>query len=250
MFIAFAYKKRSLEAETTKLNKIGFITKSSDVIFPLRNHLARKRLSYILKFSHKFLPLPPGFDRDNVKIFFLENYQTPDLFNVGLSSIVRNDVDYFSRPIKLPIFEPIDNQTRNNRWLALKSMATKGDLLFTYDNNSIVSKIISFVDRGPWSHSAVCTGEGTIIEAIASGVCERPIEVYAESMYRVGLYRVRYGLPDTDKGLKIARSELGTPYGYMKAALIGVQKFFRLMRSVPTPNDLAILPELELLIYV
>ena len=153
-------------------------------------------------------------------------------------------------PVKLPRLEPIDKQSRYYRWIALKSLASKGDLLFTFDTASLFSKIISLVDSGPWSLYAIYTGAGTVIEAIASGVCERSIDIYADSRYLLGLYRLRSDLQDQDNTVESDRSKIGQPHSYRKAAIVGVQKLLRLPPSFPTPNDLAIHPEIELLNYV
>ena len=153
-------------------------------------------------------------------------------------------------PVKLPRLEPIDKQSRFYRWIALKSLASKGDLLFTFDTANLFSKIISLVDSGPWSHCAIYTGAGTVIEAIASGVCERSIDIYADSRYRLGLYRLRSDLQDQDNTVESDRSIIGQPYCYRKAVVVGVKKLLRLPRSFPTPNDFAIHPEIELLNYV
>ena len=87
--------------------------------------------------------------KDNVEKFFVENFQTLDLFNLGLRSILQNDVAYFALPIKLPRLEPIDKQSRDDCWIGLKSLASKGDLLFTFDTASFFSRIVSLVDNGP-----------------------------------------------------------------------------------------------------
>lgn len=250
MLITFADNDRTQKADSTGFNKIGYITQSQQVIFPWRNRLIKKPLSVIEKTPHKRFPVPEVFGADNVEKFFVENFQTLDLFNLGLSSILQTDVAYFALPIKLPRLEPIDKQSRYNRWIALKSLASKGDLLFTFDTASLFSKIISLVDSGPWSHCAIYTGAGTVIEAITAGVCERSIDVYVDSRYRVGLYRLRSDLPDQDNTVEFDRSIIGQPYSYRKAAVVGIQKLLRLPRSFPTPNDLAIHPEIELLKYV
>jgi hypothetical protein len=250
MLITFADNDRSHKADQTGFNKIGYVTESQEVIYLWRNRVVQDRLSAIEKMPHKVFPLPDVFERNNVEIFFSKNFPAVDLFNLGLSSILRNDVGYFSSPIKLPRLETIGKLARNDRWRALRSMAITGDLLFTFDTQSIFSKIISIIDRGPWSHCAMYTGDDTVIEALTSGVCERPIEVYADPKYRVGLYRSRTRLPEPEKGIHFARSQIGKRYSYRKAALAGLLKLLRLKRIAPTPNDLAIQPGLDLICYV
>ena len=219
------------------------------VIFPRRHRLVEANLSIIEKLPHKMFPIPEHLEVRNIESFFTENFQTLDLFNLGLSSMIRNDISYFDRPLKLPRLDPIDDRDRNDRWDLLKAVVAKGDLLFTFDTKSLFSRIISKVDSGPWSHSAMCTGEGTVIEAITTGVCERPLDVYAPSHYRVGLYRLKCGLQNQEDLLKFSRAKIGQPYSYRKAVLVGIEKLLRKPRTVPTPNDLAIQPDLELIAY-
>jgi hypothetical protein len=205
-------------------------------------------LSKIERLPHRKVPVPDELNANCVERFFVENFQTVDLFNQGLISIIRGEFGYFSNPIKLPRLDPIRIDERNFRWNELKLLVRRRDLLFTFDTKSLFSKLISLVDDGPWSHTAMCTGEGTVIEAITSGVQERPLESYANHRYRVGLYRP-IGLRETDESLEFLRSQIGKPYGYSKAALAGVQKLFRIRRFAPTPNDLAVSPNLQLIFY-
>lgn len=250
MIITFTDNDHSQKPDKSGFNKVGYVTRSEEVIFLRRKRIVRRRLSNIRKFPHALLSLPKSQDPNNVEKFFLENWLTLDLFNLGMSSLLCDDVAYFSSPIKLPQLEKIDKNKRDEQFVVLKSLASEADLLFTFDTKSVISKIISVVDRGPWSHVATCTGTGTIIEVIASGLCERPIEVYANPRYRLGLYRYRYRddfYPE--KIILSSRLHIGNGYSYKKAARAGLQKLFRFERTSPTPNDLAIAPEFELIFY-
>jgi hypothetical protein len=252
MLVTFADNDRSKKADESGFNKIGYLTRSGLVIFPRRYRLVRENLSKIVKLPHALFQISEDFGTENVERFFTENFQTLDLFDLGLSAILNNDIAYFINPLKLPCLSPIDNITRGDRWLSLKALVIEGDLLCVFDTKSLFSRIISKVDRGPWSHSALCTMEKTIIEAITSGVCERPLDVYSASHYRVGLYRFRSNVSNKNKkdALEFMRSKIGQPYSYKKALFVGIQKFLHKPRFAPTPNDLAIHPDLDLITYV
>jgi hypothetical protein len=209
----------------------------------------RKALSKIERLPHRKIPLPEGLDATGVEKFFADNFQTVDLFNVGLVSLHRGEFDYFANPIKLPRLDSIDVGQRNLRWNQLTLLIRKGDALFTFDTKSFFSKVITLVDNGPWSHTAICTGEGTVIEAITSGVQERALEVYAHPRYRVGLYRP-IGLHAPEQSLEFLRAQIGKPYAYSKAAIAGLQKLLNRRRFAPTPNDLAVSRHLSLICYV
>jgi len=256
MLIVFSYPDSTDKPASNGLNKVGYITSDGTVIFTIRNRVARKRLAEITilphsgaNFSHPS-ESPPNFDRANLDIFFLENFQTPDLFNIGLNAIKHGDVGYFNRPIKLPRLDIIDENVRVSRWNELKSEIRKGDQLFTFDSKSLASKLISFVDNGPWSHCGTCSGDGTVIEAITSGVVERSIDSYAPTRYRLGLYRPRSEKFNADKLIDFSRTKLGGRYNYRGALRAGLQKFTNRRRTTPTPNDLASNPDLNLILYV
>jgi hypothetical protein len=252
MLTLFLDRDRTQRIDHTGFNKVGYVTQSRYVIFPWRHKLVKEKLSVIEKLPHKLGRLPENLGLENIERFFTENYQSLDLFNLGLSMILKNDAAYFVNPLKLPRLEPIDNRVWNDRWVSLKNMVTTGDMLCIFDTKNLFSWVISKADRGPWSHTAICTGEGTVLEAITSGVCERPLDIYATPHYRVGLYRDKSGLLNQKQKdlLEFGRSQIGKPYSYRTAVIVGIQKLLRMRQSVPTPNDLAITPNFELVAYV
>jgi len=256
MLIVFRYPDSADKPGRNGFNKVGYITTDGIVVFTIRNEVVRKALVEIKKFPHSLAQFaqpsqkPVDFDRTNLDIFFLKNLQTPDLFNTGLTAIKNEDVTYFDRPIKLPRLDAIDENTRAHRWSELKFSIRKGDLLFTFDSKSLSSKLISLIDKGPWSHCGTCSGDGTVIEAITSGMVERPIDSYAAYRYRLGLYRLRSETFDADILIAFSRAQLGKPYNYRGALRAGLQKITNRRRTAPTPNDLASNPDLNLILYV
>ena len=248
--IAFLDSDRFHKPDNIGFNKIGYLTHSGGVIFPLRRNLVQTHISNILKLPFQFLQVSVDIEVENIEMFFIENFQSIDLFNLGLFKMLQNDVGYFRDPVKLPRLNPIDNQTRDKRWRGIKDKITEGDLLCTYDTKSFISKIISKVDRGPWSHCALYSGEGTVLESISIGVVERSLEVYNTSRYRIGLYRVKFDVPNKKEILEFARSKIGEKYSFKKALMAGIQKHFDVPRLAPTPNDLAMGANFELIAFV
>lgn len=249
MLITFLDGDRSHKPDQTGHNKIGYIAHNNQVLYSWRNKIIQKSLSAIERLPHRKIPLPEGVDRGCVERFFIENFQTIELFNMGFVSLLQKNFEYFANPIKLPRLDPIDLEQRDFRWKQLTQLVRRGDALFTFDTRSFFSKLIAFVDNGPWSHVAMCTDTKTVIEAITSGVQERELEVYAHHRYRVGLYRP-IGLVDPEKSLEFMRAQIGKSYAYSKAAVAGLQKFLNRNRLAPTPNDLAISRHLFLICYV
>jgi hypothetical protein len=131
----------------------------------------------------------------------------------------------------------------------------RGDWIFTADSNSRISRLICRWDHGPWSHIGTYTGDGSICEAIPPRVAERPIDVYRNPRYRLGIYRHKGMTADeTDERIAWDRRQVGKPYAYRKALRLALWK---LIRGRPgkgqdaflfTPNDVAYLtPGLELI---
>lgn len=250
MLVTFLDNDRTHKTVATGFNKIGYVTKDDVVIYPKRRRIVETNLSKIKALPHRYPLLPDDLDKEKLEQFFTLNHRDFDLFFVGINSIVNREFQYFFNPIKLPILDRIDKDEHKKRWDSLAASIKKCDVLFTLDTKSLASRLISYVDNGPWSHTAMCSGEGTVIEAITSGVCERPVQIYQDLRYRVGLYRTIGEIPTPDHTIEFHRSQVGKRYSYKKAFIAGVQKYFRAPRLAPTPNDFAISPNIYLVAIV
>lgn len=174
-----------------------------------------------------------------------------ELLNNGLNNLVHNDVSYFENPIKLPYLNYKNLKNKDESWVKFTELAQEGDFLFTFDSRSLISKIISKIDRGPWSHVAICIGNNKIVEATTNGVIESDISVYESDKYHVGLYRPETS-SEENKLLAIteAKLKIGAKYNYKGAIMAGIQKRLGIMNRVPTPNDLAVFPKLKLVKFI
>jgi cell wall-associated NlpC family hydrolase len=74
-------------------------------------------------------------------------------------------------------------------WNRVIPKMSKGDLISTFNSNSMISKIIAKIDKGSWSHSAIYIGDYKIAEAISRGVVRRDINVYKSRNIHIGIYR-------------------------------------------------------------
>lgn len=239
MIIIFRDADRSRPVDQTGYNKIGIITANGTAVFQHRRRIVRVPEANIELFPQYRQPLPPELDRALVDQFFLENYPSVDLFHLGLHKVLKRESHYFMRPLRLPMHDEIDGKTHADRWRVLEASAQRFDLLFTFDTRSWTSRLISLIDNGPWSHVAIVTGDGTVIEATTSGIREDSISMYSARRFRLGLYRVEGGIQNPDAGITWARSKIGKEYSYKKAAISGLQKMLSIPRWIPTPNDSA-----------
>ena len=115
-----------------------------------------------------------GTQLDAIETFFTGNVLNTFLMNRGLRAVAQGPRDLFDSPIKLPILRPLMHEEWARRWQELPSILRKLDIIQVFDGTSPVSRLIAAVDRGTWSHTAGYSGEGKVIEAITSGVTERP----------------------------------------------------------------------------
>ena len=132
---------------------------------------------------------------------------------------------YFDNPIRLPKLEDITDGIVEERWKTLCAMLQLGDVIFTIDTKSIVSKLIARFDHGSWSHVGAYSGQGKITEAIPIGVVERSIEAYHNPRYRLGVYR-RLDMDQAQQVKSICgmTSQIGARYGFRDAIYLAIHK--------------------------
>jgi hypothetical protein len=233
-----------------EFNKTGYLTRSGTVI-----HLQGRRLRESSRADiEKWRPnvrevVLTAAECQAAEFLFTKRPRDPSLFGACMNGLVKERLVSMAEMLRPIAFEPITTDERRDRWNRLLSEIKTGDLLFTFNSASWISKLISRVDRGPWSHCAMYVGGGLLHEAIITGVCVRPIDVYFGPDFRVGLYRLP--LPDgAEKVLERAKWQIGDKYSYRKAILCGLQKMFGFRRTVPSPNDMLMIPEIELVAIV
>lgn len=246
--LLFKDSDRTYPVDTTGFNKIGIVTSDKLVVFQYKRRVLRKTLTEITKLPYVLRYIEHDIDPLKIDMFFMENFQSPDLFNTGLDSIINRYSEYFENPIKLPMLKIGNLLKKEKKWKKLCELIEVGDWLCTYDTKSITSNIISKIDTGPWSHIGMCSGKGTIVEAITNGVVERPLSVYAGDNYHVGLYR--YASSEKEEAVSLMRSQIGKKYNFKGAFIAGTQKLFKKPRSAPTPADLIINSKAELITFV
>ncbi len=185
----------------------------------------------------------------NIARFFNVNLMNPRMFDLAIYKI-KNDESFFDDPLLMPKYKHnIDEQYFTEKWRIIGQKLKPADLIFTYDSSSILSKIIKFMDNGLWSHVANYTGDGTVCEAISPRTTERPLSVYKQMNYRIGVYRWHKELSDEarNKIVDNLRSDLGLPYGYITLFKLGWLRLLNRNKFLfegdfdpdkVTPNDL------------
>jgi hypothetical protein len=246
--VLFRDRDKSYKIDSTGFNKTGVVTSNGLVVFPNGRKVKTEKFEKTSKCPHLLRRLETDVKLQKIDQFFFKNFQSPNLFNMGLNAVVENDLEYFSSPIKLPLLNKESLLVKEASWRRLCTLVQVSDFLCTFNSHSVTSKIITNIDQGPGSHIAMCTGEGTIVEVITEGVVEKPLSVYEGPEFHVGLYRTNN--PEKEQSVEMMRSRIGNGYNYKGAMLAGTQKFFKAKRYAPTPADFIISSRAELLCYI
>jgi hypothetical protein len=97
-----------------------------------------------------------------------------------------------------------------------------GDILFSQPTQSFTSWVVMYFQGGPCSHVAMLTKEGTVIEAISSGVVERPADVYFDGKHFLTIRRHREWNEELGQKLvSFQRSQIGRGYASRKVIVLG-----------------------------
>ena len=237
--------------DQTGFNKVGYVTSSETVIFPLRSRIKEKSIADIARYRHQILvrQFSPN-DASNIEAFFTKNHRHFSLVNRGLKKLISTDaVSYFYNPIHLPLLPPISLEEVRNQWELLASNLQPCDYVAVFDTQSTISRLIAKFDQGPWSHVGIYLGDGKVCEAITSGVTQREIDVYRSPRYRVGIYRLKNLENSQKRKMKdFALSQLGKSYNYSGVFLVGLGRIFGDRRTLfRGPNGLVCSEDFELI---
>jgi hypothetical protein len=235
------------KADETGMNKVGYITCRQTVIHPLRRRVVETPIRKVLKKRRCTLfTIDSAYSKylANIETFFTQNRPSVGLFFMGQDAIVRGEFSFFDDPVRLPILRPILPSEREVRWEQFVSQLRPADIVAVFDTQSLMSKLITHLDQGTWSHTALYVGGGKVTEAITAGVVERPIEVYRSSRYRLGIYRASLTELQAELLVAASRTIVGRHYSFYKATRLGIMMALGTRRNRTrsknvSPNDIA-----------
>lgn len=184
--------------------------------------------------------------------YFKDNVMNVPLFDRGMASLVDSKrAHLFDSPLLMPKFMDRSVNDYEEKWRAIESKAQAGDLIFTYDSHSLISKLIAGFDKGAWSHVATYMGDGMLCEAITSGVTKRNINHYKQPNIMVGLYRFPNITEDQAKNIKaFHEKQIGKPYNYLGVIKLALKMVLGLKSKIPTPNGIIYRGDLLLVEWV
>jgi cell wall-associated NlpC family hydrolase len=173
--------------DASGFNKTGYVTNCGVVIYPRRSRIAHTSVKAVTRRHHRLIDLSTHPRAAEIETFFTNNVINNTLYVEAMRQIGDPNSSFWNNPIKIPILSPISLEEHEARWSRILGVLQKGDAIFTLDTKSIISRLITYLDQGTWSHVGTYAGNGKITEAITSGVVERDIEEYHDSRYRIGI---------------------------------------------------------------
>jgi cell wall-associated NlpC family hydrolase len=210
--------------DATGFSKTGYVTNSGIVIYPRRSRIARTSIEAVTRSHHRLIDISKHPRAAQIEALFTNNVINNTLYVAAIQQIGNPNSPFWNNPIKIPILSPISPEEHETRWIRFVGALQKGDGIFTFDTKSIVSRIITHLDQGAWSHVGTYVGNGRIVEAITLGVVERSIEAYHDTRYRLNIYRFPGASPQQiDSMIASCHSTVGDRYSYRKVLLLGIR---------------------------
>jgi hypothetical protein len=142
------------------------------------------------------------YDRSYRSAYFAANQDNPyALWNMLLATRMNprpDDLTQFP-----PLFYPKDSAKQRAGVDEMRERSRPGDLFFTFDRNSGLSRLVRAWDRGMWSHCGMVGQGGTLYEMTTSGAVAGDFSRLYCSSLDVGLYRIREAISDYDPEVAI-----------------------------------------------
>lgn len=250
--ITFFDTETKLPPDKTECNQMGILIENNKILF-CRNRKVIEIDANKIKTTRMFL-YPIADKQMSLKMskYFKINRKDHRQFNAGLLAIMYGRIKLFDYPVIFPELTKWNSEDEYERsWSNLIAQLQPADCVCTFNEKSMISRFISFIDKGHWSHTAIYIGDGEICEAISCGVVKRKIDVYKNKHIHIGIYR-SLDLSDEQKKdiIDWFLSSIGVKYDYMGVILLGLKKIFGIHSNKPSPNDFICLYGFYLVYYL
>jgi hypothetical protein len=159
---------------------------------------------------------------------------------LGIKALIKIDNyhDFFLDPYRMLHFVEYKTfEEYEQAWNRVIGKMKKFDVFFSFDSRSLISRLIKSLDKGSWSHCGIYMGDGMVIEAVSKGVLKRGIESYKNIGIHLGVYRYRVTTDKEQQALDSLIADIGKPYGYVKAIILGIRTLCRLNIEPSRPGD-------------
>lgn len=228
--VLFLDPKLNRLPDETGYNQIGIVVSDCEILCRRGNRVSR--LSKIESANNKCDIYKPVSEQltANVVEYFSKNIVSSRIFDLGITALLNKaPVDLFDHPLLMPDFKKLPCVDFEQRWNRVEAVVKPGDIVFTYDTESFISKFIANLDKGAWSHVGIYVGDGYICEAITNGVVQRPITEYKNKKIRMGIYRYKGISPEAANDfVDECKSRIGDSYNWWGAIKLGIKMILKI----------------------
>ena len=240
--IIFNNLKSEKPVDETGCNQIGVFLNENCIVFSQDNKAIELSYPGIEKISDKILAYPIADRALKKRIigYFQLNKKNAHLIKLGITSFM-SPTKYiiFDNPNIMPyVKDPLSPEVHNKSWKRIIPKLEIADSIFSFNTKSLISRLITSIDIGSWSHVGIYLGDGMISEAVASGVMNRDIDIYNKHHIRLGVYRI-IGLTEKQRTniIKFAVESVGVKYYYRGVLRLGLRKIFHKDFVPKEPRD-------------
>jgi hypothetical protein len=153
--------------DSSGMNRVGYSTERGTMIYQRGHNFAEVPLDVLRPKRIKAYEIKgSASELTAIETFFTGNVLNTVLMNRGLNALAHGPRSLFASPIQLPILTPITETEWTQRWQKLPDILQKLDTIQIFDESSRISRLIAAVDRGSWSHTALYSGCGTVLEPV------------------------------------------------------------------------------------
>jgi hypothetical protein len=190
--ITFFDTKTKLPPGKSGYNQTGVLIENNKILF-CRKKYGQKVIEIDankIKATKMFIyPLPDKELSLKITNYFKINRKDHRRVKAGIRAMVDQRINFFDYPVIFPKLTKWHSEDEYERsWGNLVAQLQPADIVCIFNEKSMISRFISFIDKGPWSHTAIYIGNGEISEAIFCGLVKRKIDVYKNKHIHIGCF--------------------------------------------------------------
>jgi hypothetical protein len=195
------------------------------------------------------------FDKEYLKQYFSQNQDNP----YAIQNVMNVCVHTGKVPADLTQFPPlyIKKEDKMQNMKRIYNEARIGDSIFTFNRDSVISRLIRKYDKGMWSHVGIVADmKRNIYEVTTSGASLSDFSSLYGDNLDVGLYRPKGEfLSPSDKQLELqlviaTQLKKGVRFDWKGIFLIFLRKRFGIpVKRITTPADIICANQLQLMCY-
>jgi hypothetical protein len=253
--IIFFDKKTKQHPDDTGCNQAGISLSGNRILFSRNKKVIITDLNRIDLSRVKVLSMDNSEISTKMLNYFKTNIDNYYLISLGFHALSYQKKKIFEVPEIMPKFTvKLSDEQYEIAWSNLFSKLQPADTILSFNERSMISRFISKLDKGSWSHAMKYVGNGEIVESVFQGVIKRRLDVYKQKHIHIGVYRIIDLTPERQQNIvKNSLSFIGLKYNFKGAFRIGLKTLFgsiKYHKEKSTPNGLVYSGNYYLVDYV